>query len=151
MLSGEKLERHERRAAAGRALVLDPPPEELGLLAEAELPDRAIRHDPIAVVARSSGRLELVRPRGAQAGELALLALLGEGLSLRRCLLERQLAEAPLSERGAGPTYCADGRNSRPVLFCSKMCADQPATREHANIAGASAGGMLATSSTTAE
>ena len=44
------------------------------------------------------------------------------------------------SDRSAGPTYSADGRNSRPVRFCSRMCADQPATREHANIAGASGG-----------
>jgi hypothetical protein len=31
------------------------------------------------------------------------------------------------------------------------MCADHPATREHANIAGASGGGISATSSTIAE
>jgi hypothetical protein len=37
-----------------------------------------------------------------------------------------------------------------PVRFCSRMCADQPATREHANIAGASGGGISATSRTSA-
>src|SRR5436853_5421346 len=31
-------------------------------------------------------------------------------------------------------------RSSRPVRFCSRMCADQPATREQANIAGARGG-----------
>jgi hypothetical protein len=31
------------------------------------------------------------------------------------------------------------------------MCADQPATREHANMAGASGGGISAMSSTIAE
>ena len=43
------------------------------------------------------------------------------------------------------------GRKRRPVFFCSRMWADQPATREQANIAGASGGGISATSSTTAE
>ena len=47
--------------------------------------------------------------------------------------------------------YVADGRNRRPVRFCSRMCADQPATREQANIAGASGGGTSAMSRTTAE
>jgi hypothetical protein len=55
------------------------------------------------------------------------------------------------SDRGAGPTYRADGRKRRPVRFCSRMCADQPATREQANIAGAKGGGISATSRTIAE
>jgi len=45
----------------------------------------------------------------------------------------------------------ADGRTSLPSRFCSRMCADQPAVREHANIAGASCGGTSATSRTTAD
>src|SRR5262249_19969776 len=40
MLAREALEREQRRAAARRALVLEPAAEELRLLPEAELPDR---------------------------------------------------------------------------------------------------------------
>ena len=39
----------------------------------------------------------------------------------------------------------------RPVRICSRMCADQPATRAHAKNAGKSGGGMSAMSSTTAD
>jgi hypothetical protein len=55
------------------------------------------------------------------------------------------------SDRAGGPTYFAAGRTSTPSRFCSRMCADQPAVREHANIAGASDGGISATSSTIAD
>src|SRR5205814_2488460 len=55
------------------------------------------------------------------------------------------------SERAAGPIYFAEGRTSTPSRFCSRMCADQPAVREHANIAGARDGGTSATSRTTAD
>src|SRR5207344_3294997 len=144
----EELQREQRRAAAGRALVLQPPPQELCLLAKAELPDRAIGHDPLPVVGRARRQLELLVPVAPEVGELPLLALLRQLVREGGCLGERH-TEA--SDRSAGPTYSADGRKSLPVRFCSRMCADQPATREHANIAGASAGGISAMSSTTAE
>ena len=53
--------------------------------------------------------------------------------------------------RAPGPTYFALGRTRTPSFFCSRTCADQPAVREHANIAGASGGGISATSSTIAD
>ncbi len=56
----------------------------------------------------------------------------------------------PESERAPGPTYRALGLIRRPTRFCSRMCADQPATRAQANIAGVSLAGICATSRTTA-
>ncbi len=150
-LAREQLERDQRGASAGRALVVEATPEQLDLLTEAKLADRPVGDRALAVVGAASGALDLVVPLPAQVGELAFVSRLGEGVSLGRCLLERQDAWSPFNERGAGPTYRADGRKSLPFFFCSRMCADQPATREHANIAGASGGGISATSSTTAE
>jgi hypothetical protein len=150
-LAREQLERDQRRAAAGRALVVEAAPEQLDLLTEAKLTDCPVGDGALAVVGAPRGALDLVVPLSAQVGELAFVARPGEGVSLGRCLLERQDAWSPFNERGAGPTYRADGRKSFPVLFCSRMCADQPATREHANMAGASGGGISATSSRTAE
>ncbi len=49
------------------------------------------------------------------------------------------------------PRIRALGRMSTPSRFCSSTCADQPAVREHANIAGARSGGTWATSSTIAD
>jgi hypothetical protein len=83
MLARQKLERDQRRPAAGRALVLEPAPEELGLLTEAELPDRAVGNCPLLVVPRAGGALELVRPPRAEPRELTFGALLGERGSLR--------------------------------------------------------------------
>src|SRR5947208_2581804 len=93
-------------------------------------------------------RLLLGSPRAREVGKLALVAALCQLVRAGGCLRERQ-TEA--SDRSDGPTYSAEGRKSRPVRFCSRMCADQPATREHANIAGASGGGISATSRTIAE
>jgi hypothetical protein len=117
----EQLERDERRPAHGRALVLESAPEQLELLPEPELPDRAIRDRALAVVSAAGRPLELVRPLQPEIGELALRAALGELLGLRGCFLQRQEPTSPFSDRGAGPTYRADGRNRRPVLFCSRM------------------------------
>jgi hypothetical protein len=50
MVPGEELERDERGAATGRALVLEAPTQQLGLLAVAELTDRAIGDRPLTVV-----------------------------------------------------------------------------------------------------
>ena len=54
------------------------------------------------------------------------------------------MARAQLRERGPGPTYAAVGRMRWPSRFCSRMCADQPATRAHANIGVNSSGGTPA-------
>jgi len=50
MVAREKLERDECRAATGRALVLDPPAQQFGLLAVPELPDGAIGDGALAIV-----------------------------------------------------------------------------------------------------
>src|SRR5439155_26970350 len=147
VIAREQLEREQRRASARRALVLQPAAQQLFLLAKAELPDGSIGCRPLAVIGRSRCRLELVGPGRTQAGALTFVAALGESVRFDPGLGE---AQTDVSERSAGPTYSAEGRNSRPVRFCSRMCADHPATREQANIAGASAGGICATSSTIA-
>jgi hypothetical protein len=79
MVAGEKLERDERRAATGRALVLEPPAEQFGLLAVAKLADRAIGDCPLAVVGRPSETFDLVLPARAEPGELLFLAAFGQG------------------------------------------------------------------------
>jgi hypothetical protein len=58
----EELERDESRSPARRALVFQPAPQELGLLAEAELPDRTVGNGPLAEVAAPRRTLELVVP-----------------------------------------------------------------------------------------
>jgi hypothetical protein len=83
MLSGEELERDQCRAAAGRALVLEASAKQLGLLTEAELPDRAVRNGALPVVMRAGRGLQLVRPLRAEPRELTFGALLGERGSLR--------------------------------------------------------------------
>jgi hypothetical protein len=84
MLAREQLERDQRRAAARGALVLDPAPEQLGLLPEPKLPDRPVGDRTLLVVLRAGRRLELVGPLRAQPGELALRALLRERIRFRR-------------------------------------------------------------------
>jgi len=76
MLAREALERDQRRATAGRALVVQAAPQELGLLAVPELADRAIRDRTLPVVRRARRAFELVLPLRAQLCELALRALL---------------------------------------------------------------------------
>ena len=144
----EQLEREQRRPAAGWALVLEPAAQELRLLAEAELADGAVRSRALPVVLRAHLQLQLVGPVAAKVRDLALLALLGQLVSQGGCLGQ---GHTEARDRSAGPMYWADGLNRRPVRFCSRICADQPATREQANIAGASGGGISATSSTIAE
>src|SRR4029453_14007224 len=146
MVPRQKLQREERRAAAGRARVLEPAAQELGLLVEAELSDRAVGDRALLIVLAPRGGFEVFVDRAAEIGERALV--LGPPRP-RDGLCERQLVA--VIERGAGPTYLADGRMSRPVRICSRMCADQPATRAHAKSAGKSGGGMSAMSRTTAD
>jgi hypothetical protein len=78
MVPGQELERDERRAATGRALVLEASPEQLGLLAVAELADRAIGDGPLAVVRRPSEAFDLVLPARSEPRELLFLAALGQ-------------------------------------------------------------------------
>jgi hypothetical protein len=99
----EQLQRDERRAAAGRALVVEPAREQLDLLAEPELADSAVGDRSLAVVGAAGAALDLVLPLPPQIRQPPLVARLREGLGLGGCLLERQDG-APVSERGAGPT-----------------------------------------------
>jgi hypothetical protein len=78
MVAGEELERDERRAATGRALVLEPPAEQLRLLAVAELTDRAVGDRPLAIVGRPGEAFDLVLPLRSQPGECLFLAALSQ-------------------------------------------------------------------------
>ena len=99
----EQLQRDQRRPTAGRALVVEPAREQLDLLAEAELADRAVGHRSLAVVGAAGAALDLVLPLPPQIRQPPFVTRLREGLGLCSCLLERQDG-APVSERGAGPT-----------------------------------------------
>jgi hypothetical protein len=83
MLAGEELERDQCRAATRGALILEPTPQELRLLPEAELPDGPVSDGALAVVRRTDGSLELVLPARAEFGELTLCALACERIRLR--------------------------------------------------------------------
>jgi hypothetical protein len=83
MLARQQLERDQRRAAAGRAFVVEPSAEQLGLLSKAELSDRPVGDGTLPVVVRPRRGLELVAPLRPQPGQLTLCALLRERGSLR--------------------------------------------------------------------
>jgi hypothetical protein len=74
----EELEREERGAAARRALVLEPAPEQLELLAVPELPDRAVRQRAFAEIGAAGCALDLVLPLRPVRGELLLVTPLGQ-------------------------------------------------------------------------
>jgi hypothetical protein len=74
----EELEREERGAAARRALVLEAPPEQLELLAVAELSDRAVRQRAFAKIGAAGCAFDLVLPLRPVRGELSLVAPLGQ-------------------------------------------------------------------------
>jgi hypothetical protein len=83
MVAREQLERDQRRAPARGALVFDAAPEELGLLAKAELADRPVGDRAFPVVARARRALDLVLPFRSKPRELLLASLLGQGGGLR--------------------------------------------------------------------
>jgi hypothetical protein len=78
VVAREQLQREERRAAGRRALVLQPAPQQLELLAVAELADRAVGERALAEVGASRGALDLVLPLRPVSGELGLGASLGQ-------------------------------------------------------------------------
>ena len=78
MVPGEELERDERRAPTGRALVLEAPAQQFSLLAVAELTDRAIGDCPLTVVGRPGEAFDLVLPARSEPGELLFLAPFGQ-------------------------------------------------------------------------
>ena len=82
MLAREELEGEQRRSTAGWAPVFEAPAQELGLLPEAELTDRAIGDRAFPVVGRAGCALDLVLPLRPQPGELLLAPLFGQGVRL---------------------------------------------------------------------
>jgi hypothetical protein len=100
-VTGEQLERKQGRAADRRALVFEPSSQEIRLLAEAELADRAVRGRPLPVVGRARRDLQLVSPFAAEVGELPLVAALRQLVCAGGCLSERQ---TDASDRSEGPT-----------------------------------------------
>jgi hypothetical protein len=83
MVAREQLQRQEGRAAARRALVLEAAPEQLELLAVAELPDCAIRERAFAEIGAARCAFDLVLPLRPLRGELSLVAPLGQFGRLR--------------------------------------------------------------------
>ena len=102
MVARECLERDQRGSPSGGALVLEPPPQELDLLAKTELRDRAVRlgANPIVLVAGS--RLDLLVPLRAERRERALVTRLRQGVRLGSRLGQRH--DSDERARGAGPT-----------------------------------------------
>src|SRR6187200_154937 len=101
MGSREALERDERGASRGGALVLEAAAEQLEFLAEAELGDRAVRLGTDAVVRVARTRLDLLVPLGAEGRKCLLVACLCEGVRLGSRLGERHSSSE--RERGPGP------------------------------------------------
>src|SRR5207237_1384229 len=66
----KQLQRKERRPAGCRALVFEAATQELELLAEPELPDRAIGDGSLTVVRAASRGLELVVPLSSKLGDI---------------------------------------------------------------------------------
>ena len=97
----ETFEGDQGRAADGRAVILEPPAEQLELLAIAELRDRPISDGAHAVVGVTGGGFELVGPLAAECRKLALQSLLGVLVRERRGLGE--IHQALGSGRGPGP------------------------------------------------
>lgn len=101
VVAGEQLEREERRAAARGALVLEPAPQELRLLPEAHLTDRAVGDRALPEVLRARRGLELLIHGGTELRELPLVGELG---GPGRDLGEAHAAYTEASGREAGPT-----------------------------------------------
>jgi hypothetical protein len=103
MVTREEFERDQRRAAACGALVLEPAPQKLRLLPEAELPDCPVGDGALPVVRRTDGSLELVLPLRPQLGQLPLGALLRECGRLRSgCRQLRQRTGSAARDRRTG-------------------------------------------------
>ena len=96
MRPGHELERKEGRAARGRALVLEPSAQQLRLLVEAELADRAVGQRALTVVAAARGGLEVLVDLAPEVGERALVRQLGGAGG--------GVGERHAKERAAGPT-----------------------------------------------
>ena len=119
VITREGLEREERRAAACRAVVLEPAAKELGLLPEAHLPDRPERDCALAEVLAAGSLLDLLVDGMAELGELPLVGR--PRLPEPRPVRDPKLRDARRGPLAGGPTYSAEGRTRRAVRFCSRM------------------------------
>ena len=104
MVARERLQRDQRRAARARALVLEPPPEQLELLPEAELRDR-----PVADAADAGSRSSAQRPRARRPTRAAGPRAPARSRGVRASSSARAAASASVtqtveSDRSAGPT-----------------------------------------------
>ena len=88
----QELHRQKCGAARRRALVVEPPPKELELLAEAELANGPIRRCTLSIVGAPGSGLELVLPFLTQHRQLALGTRLRELVGFRSCLDEGHAA-----------------------------------------------------------
>ena len=102
MRAGEPFEGDQSGAARRGALVLEPAPQQLELLAVAELCDRPVGLGADAIVAVAGRVLDLLVPLGAQRRQTPLVArlrkLVGAGCRLRE---RHEIEEAG---RALGPT-----------------------------------------------
>ena len=113
VVSREALERDERRAARGRALVLEPAPQELELLAEPELGDRAIGLGADAVVGVAGAGLDLLVPLRPELRERRARLPPGRGRPPRqppRPASRERREERAARDRRSAPTGGTDGR-----------------------------------------
>lgn len=104
MVARESLERDQRRAARGRALVLEAAPDELELLAEAELRDRPVGLRADAVVDAPDRVLELLAPLGPERRESTLVPRLGKRVGLGSGFLQGQRGSLTGYSRRGSPT-----------------------------------------------
>ena len=101
MVPRERLERDQRGAPRGGALVLEAAAQQLELLAEAELRDRAVALRAHPVVGVPRGGFDLLVPLDPERRDRALVPGLRE---LVRAGSRLDEGHAGWSERGAGPT-----------------------------------------------
>src|SRR6266536_296126 len=103
MVAREQLERQQGRAAARRALVVEPAAQQFLLRTPAELADRAEGGGPLTEVRGARRGLHLVGPLRAQIRELALGSRLRERVGAGGRLLQRHGRDFTYTRR-AWPT-----------------------------------------------
>ena len=145
----ETFERDQGRPARGGRLVLEPAPQQLELLPEAELRDGAVGLRPHAVVGSRAAASSSSSHSLRSVGERLLVARDGELVGPLRCL--PSVKRPSTATRAPGPTYLADGRTSRRAASARGCAQTSRRCGSSANIAGASGGGISATSSTSAD
>ena len=150
VIAREQLEREQRRPAAGRALVLEPSPQELGLGPEAQLADRAEGDRSLRGSPRCAPRPR--SPRRRRDGAPPARARPSTSAA-RAATCARSTASDDRRERAARP-----GRRTPPTAGSASLSASArgcaPTSRRSGSTRtsrASSAGGISATSSTTAD